>query len=327
MRSNHVLIACGSFAALLAATNLWSWSGGIFPGFPLAPDAARRTPSCGMCHGASQQGLNGLHVTVTPTARSLALGETISVTTQATGGAVSMMGVWGGLVSENTDGTFVAGTNTQVDGSGAFVTHFDPSLSNNRTFTYGYVAPMRPGPVDVYSVCNTVDGDFTNSGDIWGFSGSDAALPEGTPARLFVNADGVQRIGDGCRGSFENWPVLGSRESPTIGNANFSLEVVGAAAGQPAALLIGIRRAVPIDLSIIGITGCLLHINSSTSRSTTTSAGSTQRGEGVARFALAIPNLPSLIGGTLDFQSAIIDPPNGRGIPITLTNAVGVTFR
>ena len=185
---------------------------------------------------------------------------------------------------------------------------------------------VEAGPVEIYSVANTVDG-FGYINDIWAFHGWDPSSLLAVPARLYVNARGIQRIGEGCVGSFGNQPVLGGAEDPVLGNKSFFLEVINAAALAPIVFAVGLQYPTPIDLSILGITGCRLHVYSLDSFVTVTSPGLPRFGLGRARMPLPIPNDPVLKGGVLAFQAAIVDRHNGRPRPVTMTNAVSVTLR
>jgi hypothetical protein len=327
MRTTALLVF-GACAGAVLVTSAFSSSLGVFPGAAFVFGWSASTPSCGACHGnlGFPPGGNGLRVSVTPTARSLAFGQAISVTVSATGGAVNPNNE-GGIAGFATYGTFVAGSGTQVGFQANDITH--TSKQNNRTWTFGYNAPTsRTGPTDLYFVVNTVDGDSLASvGDMFAFHNYDGTSTSSTPVRLFVNATGVTAFGSACVGSFLQHPVLGASQSPTVGNQGFAMELVGAAPLAPAAVLIGVPPFPPFDLSAIGITGCTLYVNSLVSFSGATSAGDPQRAEGTASFPLPIPALAFLRGLALDAQVAIVDLNNGRNVPVTMTNALSIVIQ
>jgi hypothetical protein len=322
--STRPIVAAAVAISILFSTSLRSRGSGAIPGSGGIPqNVARQAPACATCHSPTPS-LTPPDVQLVPSARSISLGQSIQVTTSATGGAP---GTAGGFVTEATAGTLTAGTNSRISSNGQFITHTSPR-NNNRTWTYGYTAPNTPGRVELYTVVNTVNGNFNNSGDVWGFHGADPQGPLNTPVRLFVNAAGTAGFGQGCAGSFGNHAVLGATRSPTVGNSSFGHEIVGAPLGANGVVLYGIRLANPIDLGAIGAPGCLLLVNSIASLGFTTSSGTNpKRGEGTASVPFPIPSSASLRGVTVDTQAVIVDPQNGRPIPVTLTNGLAVIIQ
>ena len=310
----------------LACLTPWlrSYGAGALPGFTgsagtVPTDVTRALPGCGQCHRPSPGG-NLLDVDILPSARPLTPGQSISVTTTGTGGRPQAQN-WGGFASDVTAGTFSAGPNSRVGNGGQAVTHQFAFQSNNRTWTYGYTAPTAPGPVEMYA---NVDGDGqAGPADLWAFHGGDGLETTPTPMRLFVNAPRVQPVGDPCVGAFENFPVLGARTSPDQGNAAFAIECVGAAPNATFVLLLG-TASPPIDLTVIGVNGCTLHVNSLVSLITAT-------GSGVAKFADATATVPLPIPlgsrGLLRVQGAFLDVGSGRSLPLTVTNALDLTLQ
>ena len=282
-------------------------------------------PSCGSCH-ASQPGGSGIAVHVAPSARSLTLGQAITVNTNVTGGAVSSKN-WGGMTTYVTAGVFTAGSNTKTGTTGVDLTH--STKVNNRNWTYGYKAPTTPGLVQMYVVAMTADGDGSdNSGDLWAFHNYDAAATTSTPLRLYANAVGVTPIGNACVGSYGQVPVLGAKETPSVGNANFAIEVYGAAPNSPTLLMLGANpNWLPLELTFMGVPGCYLLVDPLATLAGMTGAGDAKRAEGVWNLPLAIPSEPSLAGGVLQVQVAIVDANNGRRTPLTLTNALGIQIQ
>ncbi len=307
-------------AATVFAVSVASYSLGTLPGVNVLLTMARTAPSCGQCHGRTPGG-NNLHVNVTPSLRSLDLGQAIKLSAGATGGAPSTDA---GFVMEATSGQFTAGANSRISAAGNFITH--STGASNRRWNYSYRAGQTPGVVELYTVVNTTNGNGGVTGDDWGFHHADATQGLSTPVRLFVNAKGNQSFGSGCVGSFGNHPVLGASESPAIGNGNYGLEVVGAAPSSSVVVLFGSKLATPINLGLIGVTGCDLLISSFSSLSGSTSAGSAARGDGSVTLPFPIPSTPSLVGVRLDTQAAIVDLGNGRAIPVTMTNGLSLTL-
>lgn len=319
LRSPKLALLFGA-SIIVGATLLPSRSGGYY-----SSTVTRSAPSCGNCHRStpgSASGFSALNVAVTPSARSLTPSQSITIATQVTGGQTTSG--TGGFSSDVDSGAFSAGTGSRLVSSTAIV----QSNSSSRSWTYGYTAGTTPGVVQMWVVGMTSNGNSTDdSGDFWAFHGSDQTATQSTPVRLYVNnASGVTPNGDACVGSYGNYPVLGARLAPTIGNANFAVEVYGAAPAAPVAMLLG-QQIPPIDLGFIGITGCNLYVQSFLTLSGATGAGNAQRGEGVAIFPVPIPNAPVIRGARLQMQAAIVDVANGRRLPITATNGLLITVQ
>lgn len=322
------LLAAGLAAVSLGVgASLWAYGRGVFPcrtgTFGKVPaNVTRQINSCGQCHGP-QGALNAkAHLDVPRYA--LDAGESITLTTRATGGIrVAGVETWGGFATEVTAGTLAAGATSQVDAAGTFATHTF-AFNGGRAWSYGFTAPTAPGPVEVYTVINTVNGDGTPAGDFWGFVGPDRFDPNNVPVRLFVNAAGVTEIGAGCEGGFETHPVLGARNVPAVGNAAFALELHGAVTGAPVALQVGSRLPAPLDLGVIGVTGCLLHVQPLASLAGTTGPGNPRYGDGSATLPLPIPAQASLAGGKVYAQAVLLDAASPRAQPFALTNALEI---
>lgn len=307
-------------AVLLVATQVRSKARGIYQ-----TSIARSAPSCGQCHRSSPgapAGFPPVRAVVAPAARALSAGQSISVTLSASGG---QNGSGGGFAADATAGRFTAGPGTRLHANGTAVTHASPS---SRKWTFGYTAPGTPGLVHLFVVVNTVNGNFKkDSGDFWAFHGADQTARTATPVRLFVNARGVSSFGRGCAGSFGNFPVLGAARSPRVGERAFAIELHGAAPSSAVALLIGANPNFrPVDLGPIGIPGCTLYVDMAATVTAMTGPGNARRGEGSARFPMPIPNNPWLRNVQLQVQAAIVDPHNGRRVPVTATNALRIRF-
>lgn len=308
--------------ATLLATMATSRSSGLY-----TTSVTRSTPSCGQCHRRSPGAATGfprIQAVVTPTARSLSPGQSVSVTVQALGGQTAS--TRGGFAADASGGSFSAGNNSRIQAGGRAITH---SNSSTRTWQFGYSAPTNPGLVELYTVVNTVNGDRDDdNGDMWGFHGSDSTSSTSTPVRLFVQTQGVRSLGPGCVGSFGNWPVFGAAQSPTVGNQAFALELHGAAPSSSIVLMVGANpNQQPIDLTAIGATGCRLYVDVAASINSMTSAGNAARGDGRATFPIPLPNNPSIRGQAIQAQTVILDNRNGRPLPVTLTNGLSITFR
>jgi len=326
MASTLRVALCALPAALLLGSTLWSYGTGALAGEvgilgPVPLDVTRRMPGCGACHRSTPGG-NLLDVDVVLSARSLTPGQSITVTTSATGGRPHQFN-WGGFSCDADAGTFSAGAGTRVGLNGLGITHVTAFASTNRTWTYGYSAPTVPGPHDMWVNVNTVDGDGqATAADLWAFHGADGLEQTPTPVRMYVNATDVLPLGSACVGSFENFPVLGARQQPAAGNGSFAVELVGAAPSSTFVLLIG-TPLPPFDLTPIGVTGCTLYVNSVASVIVGTSAGVAKFAEGTATVPLPLPNN---VAGTLRVQGAFVDPPSGRPLPLTLTNALDLVI-
>lgn len=310
-------------AAALLASSLWSRHLGILPneGIPPAPPNLNEgMPSCGACHSLTP-GMGGVDVDVDLSARSLTPGQSISVTVSASGGQTASTN--GGFSSQVTAGTFSAGAISRVGLGGLGITH-NTSVTAVRSWTHGYTAPTTPGPVMMYATCNTVDGDFIpGPGDWWAFHGGDGTEQTPTPVRMYVNTVRVTPVGSSCVGSWENHPVLGIKDAPDAGNANFAVEVIGAAPASPLVLIIG-TPSPPIDLGVIGITGCTLHALPVATVTVGTGPGNPKYADGAARIPL--PLAPGL-RASVRLQAAFFDATSGRPLPMTVTNALDVVIQ
>lgn len=320
---NKLAVLAALPIAAFCLSPLWSRHGGILPGEgvpPADPNLNRAMPACGACH-APTPGMGGVDVDVALSARSLAPGQSITVTTSASGGQTASTN--GGFSSEVTAGAFSAGVNSRVGLAGLGITH-QSSFTAVRAWTYGYTAPTIPGPVLMYATSNTVNGDLTpGPEDWWAFHGGDGLEQVPTPVRLFVNAARVTSVGDSCVGSWENVPVLGIKEAPDAGNANFAIELIGAAPLSPVVLLIG-TQFPPIDLGFMGLTGCTLHTNPVITVNAATGAGNPKFAEGAAR--IPIP-LASGLRATVRVQAAFFDNGAPRALPMAVTNALDIVIR
>lgn len=327
VRSSRFALLLAVPAVVLLGRVAWSYGTGALPGEtgilgPVPNDVTRALPGCGQCHRMSPGG-NALDVDVALSARALTPGQSITVTTSATGGRPHPLN-WGGFTCDSDVGTFSAGNGTRVATNGLAITHTTAFSSPNRTWTYGYTAPTTPGPVEIFANVNTVDGDGqATAADLWAFHGGDGLEMTPTPVRMYVNAPDVLPVGDSCVGSWENHPVLGARVQPRSGTANFAIELIGAAPSSTFVLLVG-TPLPPVDLGFIGITGCTLHVNAVATVVVGTTPGQAKLSEGTASVPLPIPGS---VRGTLRVQGAFLDATNGRPLPLTVTNALDCVIR
>ncbi|MBK8975872.1 MAG: hypothetical protein IPM29_08085 [Planctomycetes bacterium] len=321
MRSPRQLVI-GSFA-VFALTVLCAYGSGVFPGSSgMSSAAAQSSPSCTSCHS----GTIGAQNTTTRLdlgQLSLAAGETVPVTLQVSGGP---SGTRGGFAAENTGGAFVAGTGTRINTSGRAGQYAAHSNNSSRSWSFQYTAPATAGDYRVYAVGMASSGSSSN-GDVIAFNGSVGTATQGTPVYVGVNAAGNTRYGSGCVGSYGVYPVLFSDTVPSIGNASYRMRLIGAPPTTSAIVLLGAPRLAPLDLGIIGITGCSMWVDSLSTLPVATGAGNAQRGEGTANVPFPIPNDASLRGVGFAVQAAIVDAANGRALPITVTNGLIVQLQ
>ncbi|MBI5852767.1 MAG: hypothetical protein HZB39_17285 [Planctomycetes bacterium] len=308
--------------AVVLSGALFSRGSGTFPGSNSIPsDAAQRAPSCTSCHSGTIGG-SSVATRLTVADHSLAYGESIQTSVAVSGPS----GSTGGFIVENSAGTFTAGTTSRTNTSGRlgqFVTH---NFGGNRSWTFSYAAPNVPGLVRLYAVALASNGSGTG-GDVMAFQGFNSAATEATPVYVGVNAPGNLRYGQGCVGGYGNWPVLYADQTPTVGNAAYGFRLAGAAPSTTALFMIGMPRATPLDLALIGANGCSLWVDPLVSVSLPTSAGAAQRGEGTAFLPLGVPGNPALVGTMLATQCAIVDMASGRSMPITTTAALLFTIQ
>ncbi len=330
-------------AAVLAAT-VASYGTGALPGtlgtsghvpMEVTRSLSATNGSCGECHNALPGGGDPLlRVFVDVARRALQPGETVAVATRTSGGRPSVPPLVdvGGFCMEATAGTFTAGGNSQVDPGGRAITHQLASASNGRHWQYSFTAPMQPGPLDLFAVANTADGDGEPFGDIWGFHGRDAFAPWSTPVRLYVLAPGVQALGESCPDGNGLWPVLGASETPAVGNAAFGLELRGA---TPGALVAFLRSAdtggfAPVELGPAGLPGCWLQVPDPLVTVAVASGGLWETSEGAARLGWPVPDRAALRGLVFRAQAAFVDPragDQGRSLPLTFSNGLRITVR
>lgn len=298
---------------------------------PSPPSAyARVGPSCGSCHTPFP---GGPSVFLVPTARLLSLGQKISITVSATGGAPKhqTLGLGGGFVADVSAGTFAAGTTSQVARSGTWITHTSP-FNAQRKWTFGYTAPTTPGKVDLWTVVNTVDGNGQNTNDQWAWHGNSSFNSFSTPIRLYVNAKGVQAVGTGCPDGNGNVGVFGAPLTPTIGQI-FRLEGFGLPPAQKCLVVFGFQQAfTPVSAASFGAYGCFLNTDFSPLQLPLVTSGTNtgqNRAQANGTFTLAapIPNSNSLKGLFLRAQLLVADQDSRNPFPVVFTNGLAMTVQ
>ena len=327
MKPSHV--ALGITGLLVLSATVHSYATGALPGTNgtagIVPNDVARNKGCGECHSGPTP--SSVVLDINPGARTFATGASVSMNTKLSGGLMEpTKETWGGFINEVTDGSFTAGSSSQVDPSGKFITH-NFAFLGGRDWSYTYNAPANPGVIELYAAANTVNGDGKPEGDMWAFHG-DSTGQVSVPVRLYANSAGNVHHGDGCVGSFGNYPVLGAKEAPQVNNQNFAYEVHGAPVSTLGVLFIGADPAFHLPLDSIGVTSCTLHTNPLVNVPLGTSAtGTTMRADGSATIPFPVPNAPILSGFSIYVQAALVDLQNGRGIALTMTNGLATTFQ
>ena len=150
--------------------------------------------------------------------------------------------------------------------------------------------------------------------------GYDTAFTNDTWEFFTPNPGQINRLGTGCLGT-AGTPSLGTRNSslPWIGQ-NLDFEVQAVPVTAPLTLLLGASNQqwgtlpLPFDLSVVGMTGCLLR----TSVDATLPMTNTN---GVGTLQVPVPNAPALIGQRLYVQTFVLDAGANRA-NATLANAL-----
>jgi len=144
-----------------------------------------------------------------------------------------------------------------------------------------------------------------------------------------VPAPGFTVSGVGCSQYSSDIPTIHGAGTAQIGTANFTTQMKNVPGGMPAALIVGTNTSnwfgipLPFDLAPLGWAGCNLYHNWQYSFWTVTSGvGAT---DGVASMALALPNLPALIGFPLPLQWGLLSlTPLGFDLGVTPLGVVTI---
>ena len=282
----------------------------------MPPNLTSAFPACGFCHDPSPNANGRMNLAIQPAAFSVARGAMISVNVTVSGGPNRGQG---GFCIESSGGVFQPGVTTRGTPAGDAITH---NSNSNTQWAFQWQAPNATGLVRWTAAGQSVSGDFTPTGDSFGFWGPDSAVP-GVPLRIFVNSTNVTSFGSGCAGTGNPAPLLGAAADATLGQ-NFNVELHSAPVNALSFCVLGDSNTqmgaipLPLDLGIIGAPGCFLRA-SMVFTFTQTTAG-TGSGGGAATFPWPIPNDPSLRGASLYFQGLVVDPVNQLGL--TTSNAL-----
>lgn len=154
--------------------------------------------------------------------------------------------------------------------------------------------------------------------------GYDTAFEADTWEFATTSLGGLTTIGTGCAGT-AGTPVLGTRFSglPWIGQP-LAFEATAVPAASPLTLLLGASNQswssipLPLNLGIIGMTGCFLQNSIDVTSPMTNTAGT-------GSLTLQVPANLALVGQTLYAQTLVIDPGANPG-NATLTNGLALLF-
>jgi hypothetical protein len=331
VKKRRALLLVSIPVVLVLAEGLVSFSQGILPFILTGPPGNQinvgsltrfATKSCGQCHGGAH---GGTTVTVSPTARSILVGQTTAITISGTSTKNSTQ-TTGGFTADVTLGTLVPGASTRINTAGNAITHL---RRTTRSWTFNWKAPVTPGLVELYTVVNCSNADVPSSsgGDSWGFHGASTVATISTPVRLYANAaTGVKPTGESCPDGFGNHSVLGAKTVPTRGST-LILEAFGMAPSAPVLIMFSIGGNVPpFDLRPLGAPGCLLRTAIQLEAVAATGPGNASRAEGSFILPVPIPgNTPK--GLVFAAQFGFIDTNSKRAFPFTVTNGVECTVQ
>lgn len=143
------------------------------------------------------------------------------------------------------------------------------------------------------------------------------------PGTWIVRAEGNAEhhsFGSGCSGTNGTPSVQGVPAAlPVLGQAMALMIINLPDPARPAVLGIGFSRlATPLDLSVIGMTGCSLDIDLQLSTPLTPAGG-------IATWGVSIPAVPALAGAVLYSQASAIDP-GANAFGATTSNALRTTI-
>lgn len=151
-------------------------------------------------------------------------------------------------------------------------------------------------------------------------SHSEAAATVGNQVEFFSTAPTNRSVefGIGCSGSLPQAPYLHTvgwpGSAPMVG-----IELTDAPASAAALLLLGIAPQPPVDLSVIGMTGCRLDIVP------VGTAVLFTNGSGTASLSYTAPTPVPFAGLPFQFQAAVIAP-GANAAGVVASNALNVVF-
>ena len=129
-------------------------------------------------------------------------------------------------------------------------------------------------------------------------------------------------FGIGCKGSSGNRPEISWQGAPSVGSTDFKLVLRNGPATGAVILFLGASNtkwdtvALPLDLAILGMTGCELLVSPHVSL-----RGSATGGNSVA--SLPIPNDPGLRGANVYAQWFCLDP-GSNALGMSASNGVRI---
>ncbi|MEZ5988679.1 MAG: choice-of-anchor V domain-containing protein [Planctomycetota bacterium] len=320
MHKTPILLCAAS--ALALTSWLLGHGAGTIPGAGIGSDqipanVTTAFPSCGKCHGAFPGGRGAVSFAWTgPLSLSLGQASTHSLTISSivTGGS-------GGFALTTDKGTFqaLANTNVQTGNNGTAVTH---TTSATRSWSFQFASKVT-GLVQWFAAGNTVNADGQNTGDSWGWFGTNPSTP-GTPYRLFVNDSQVTPIGTGCVGDKGFVPIVGAATNATLGQT-FNVELHNAPPQTAAIFALGFSDQawgpipLPFDLGLLGMTGCKLWTSLDLLLPVPT--GGSKDGEGTATLPFPVPNQAQYKGQSIFFTALVLDK-NANNFGMSAANGI-----
>ncbi len=177
------------------------------------------------------------------------------------------------------------------------------------------VPPARSGHAMVY--------DFARR-QCFMFGG--AGLGVSTNVWLYgTNAPGdYAPLGAGCAGSSGTPNLSASSNGVPWVDTTFSQTVLNVPASNLGAVQLGLSSSLwngtplPIDLSVLGMTGCSMYVSGDALLPLVPQNGQ-------ATFDLVVPNLPSLVGQSIHDQALLVDP-GANPLGLTVSNGASLTF-
>ncbi len=137
-----------------------------------------------------------------------------------------------------------------------------------------------------------------------------------------VSAVTENAFGSGCKGSSGNLPEISWQGAPSVGSTDFKLVLRNGPAAGAVILFLGASNtrwdstSLPLDLAILGMTGCELLVSPDLSL-----RGSATGGKSVA--SLPIPNDPRLRGANVYAQWFCLDP-GSNALGMSASNGVRI---
>lgn len=113
--------------------------------------------------------------------------------------------------------------------------------------------------------------------------------------------DSFAAYGAGCAGTLPAAPSLAEAAGslPRIGS-NYRVEIHGVPTSAATLMMVGLRRAAPLDLTTIGAPSCVVEVLG------LGAFGPLPNPAGIAMWTVSIPNGPSLDGVPIDVQAVVV---------------------